>query len=151
MSAKHSQPRRGFTLIEMLVVLAIIATLASVVGPAVFRNTGDAKIQAARSQIETLGLALEAYRLDNDDYPSGEQGLGSLWERPTAGEPPHNWRGPYIRRVIPNDPWGRPYLYIAPGHQNVATFDLYSFGRDGKVGGEGEDADITSWGGEVRR
>jgi general secretion pathway protein G len=135
----------------MLVVLAIIATLASVVGPAVFRNTGDAKIQAARSQIETLGLALEAYRLDNDEYPTAEQGLGSLWEQPTVGDAPKNWRGPYVRRVIPNDPWGRPYVYIVPGRQNVATFDLYSLGRDGKIGGVGEDGDVTSWGSEVRQ
>jgi general secretion pathway protein G len=141
----------GFTLIEMLVVLAIIATLASVVGPAIFRNAGDAKVQAARSQIETLGLALDAYRIDNDVYPTAAQGLGGLWERPVAGDPPRNWRGPYLRRRVPDDPWGRPYLYAAPGQENPTSYDLYSLGRDGKPGGTSEDADITSWGGEVRQ
>lgn len=150
MSVRRKGPRDGFTLIEMLVVLAIIATLAGVVAPSIFRNAGEAKIQAARSQIETLGLALDAYRLDSDSYPSGDQGLGALWERPTNGEPPRNWRGPYLRRQVPDDPWGRPYVYTSPGRQNSATYDLYSLGKDGKPGGTGEDADITSWGGEVR-
>jgi general secretion pathway protein G len=141
----------GFTLIEMLVVLAIIATLASVVGPAVFRNAGDAKVQAARSQIETLGLALDAYRIDNNVYPTVAQGLGALWERPVAGDPPRNWRGPYLRRRVPDDPWGRSYLYTAPGLENPTSYDLYSLGRDGKPGGTNEDADVTSWGGDVRQ
>jgi general secretion pathway protein G len=143
--------RAGFTLIEMLVVLAIIATLASVVGPSIFRNAGDAKVQAARSQVETLGLALEAYRLDNDSYPAEEQGLAALWERPTSGALPRNWRGPYLRRAVPTDPWGQPYTYESPGRVNAATYDLYSLGRDRKPGGGGEDADVTSWGGEVRQ
>ena len=134
----------------MLVVLAIIATLAAVVAPAIFRNAGDAKIQAARSQIETFGLALDAYRLDSDTYPSSDQSLGALWEKPTSGELPRNWRGPYLRRRVPDDPWGRPYIYAAPGKQNPTTYDLYTLGRDGKRGGAGEDADITSWGGDVQ-
>jgi general secretion pathway protein G len=149
-SVKRRGSHDGFTLIEMLVVLAIIATLAGVVAPAIFRNAGDAKIQAARSQVETLGLALEAYRLDNDSYPSSDQGLGALWDKPTTGEPPRNWRGPYLRRQVPGDPWGRPYVYASPGKQNPTTYDLYSLGRDGKASGAGEDGDITSWGGGVR-
>jgi len=141
------QPRRrGFTLIELLVVIAIIATLAAVVAPQVFRNVGDAKVSAAKSQIEMLALALDSYRLDNDAYPSSEQGLAALQSVAVVGEIPRNWRGPYLRKPIGNDPWGRPYLYVSPGRASRATYDLYSLGRDGRVGGQGEDADITSWG-----
>lgn len=157
MSRSSRPPRRGtvaapsgFTLLELLVVLAIIATLATVVGPELFRNAGDAKVQAARSQIEMLGLALDAYRLDNDRYPSTEQGLAALREPPHAGEAPGNWRGPYLRRLVPDDPWGRAYVYAAPGRANVDGYDLYSLGRDGRTAGDGEDADLTSWGGPVR-
>ena len=143
--------RRGFTLLELLVVLAIIATLVAVVAPAIFRNVGDAKTDAAKSQIEILTLALDAYRLDNDSYPTSEQGLAALRVRPTAGASPHNWRGPYLRKDAPPDPWGRPYLYVAPGVENPTSYDLYTLGRDGKPGGSDEDADITSWGGPVHQ
>lgn len=143
--------RVGFTLIEILVVLAIIATLAALVGPSVFRNVGDSRAQAARSQVELFALALEQYRLDNHIYPTTEQGLSALRTMPVTGEPPRSWRGPYLRRVVPNDPWARPYVYAAPGRDNPDTYDLYSLGRDGRAGGEGEDADITSWGGTVRQ
>jgi general secretion pathway protein G len=145
-----SRGRGGFTLIEILVVLAIIATLAALVGPSVFRNVGDSRTQAARSQLELFALALEQYRLDNHVYPATEQGLAALRTMPTTGEPPRNWRGPYLRRVVPDDPWGRAYLYEAPGRENPETYDLSSLGRDGRRGGEGEDADVTSWGGAVR-
>jgi general secretion pathway protein G len=141
--------RGGFTLIELLVVIAIIATLAAVVAPSIFRNVGDAKVSAAKSQIELLALALNSYRLDNDAFPSTDQGLEALRTPPTTGEPPRNWRGPYLSRVVPVDPWGRPYLYTSPGHVNAQSFDLYSLGRDGREGGEGDDADVTSWGGPV--
>lgn len=140
---------RGFTLIELLVTIAIIAVLAAVVAPAVFRNVGDAKATAARSQVDILSLALDAYRLDNDVHPTTDQGLAALRTMPTVGELPRNWRGPYLRRTVPSDPWGAAYAYLSPGRANPATFDLYSLGRDGKPGGEGEDADITSWGGPV--
>lgn len=141
--------RRAFTLIELLVVIAIIATLAAVVAPQVFRNVGDAKQSAAKSQIEIFALALDAYRLDNDQYPSSDQGLAALRIAPTTGDLPRNWRGPYLRKTVPLDPWGRAYVYVAPGKANPGTYDLYSLGRDGKVGGDGEDGDITSWGGAV--
>jgi general secretion pathway protein G len=141
--------RGGFTLIELLVVIAIIATLAAVVAPSIFRNVGDAKTSAARSQIELLALALNSYRLDNDVFPSTEQGLEALRTPPSTGDPPRNWKGPYLSRVVPLDPWGRLYEYVSPGHANPQSFDLYSLGRDGREGGEGEDADITSWGGAV--
>ncbi len=142
--------RKAFTLIELIVVIAIIATLAAVVAPAVFRNVGDAKVGAAKSQIEVFALALNAYRLDNDNFPTNEQGLEALRTAPTTGDPPRNWRGPYLSRVVPLDPWGRPYIYIAPGKANPQSFDLYTLGRDGKPGGDGEDVDITSWGGPVQ-
>jgi general secretion pathway protein G len=130
----------------MLVVLAIIAVLAAVVGPEIFRNVGDANAGAARSQIEMLGLALDQYRLDNHAYPGTEQGLQALRVAPTAGEAPRAWRGPYLRRAVPADPWGRPYVYVAPGRANPQGYDLYTLGRDGREGGTGEDADVTSWG-----
>jgi len=141
--------RVGFTLIELIVVIAIIATLAAVVAPAIFQNVGDAKTNAAKSQIEMLGLALNSYRLDNDAFPSAGQGLEALRTMPTSGEIPKNWRGPYLTRVLGNDPWGRPYVYKSPGIANPKSYDLYSLGKDGKVGGTDEDADITSWGGPV--
>jgi general secretion pathway protein G len=151
---RYFLPRRlrvsfGFTLIELLVVIAIIATLAAVVAPAIFRNVGDAKVDAAKSQIEIFALALDSYRLDNDVFPNSSQGLDALRVLPTAGEPPRNWRGPYLRKGVPRDPWGRPYLYVAPGKENPTSYDVYTLGRDGAIGGDGEDADITSWGGSV--
>ena len=146
----HSEPmRRGFTLIELLVVIAIIATLAAVIAPAVFRNVGDSKTTAARSQIELFAMALGSYRLDNDVFPTTEQGLSSLRTPPTTGELPRRWRGPYLSKVVAPDPWGRPWLYVSPGRANPESFDLYTLGRDGRVGGQDEDADVTSWGGAV--
>ena len=137
---------RGFTLIEILVVITVIAILASLVTPMVFRNVGDAKVSAAKAQVEILGLALDAYRLDNDYYPSTAQGLEALRRLP-AGEPAaRNWRGPYLRKAVPLDPYGRPYVYRSPGEVNAESYDLVSLGRDGQPGGTGEDADITSWG-----
>jgi general secretion pathway protein G len=138
--------RDGFTLIEILVVITVIAILASLVTPMVFRNVGDAKTSAARAQVEILGLALDAYRLDNDYYPSTAQGLEALRQLP-AGEPAaRNWRGPYLKKLVPPDPYGRPYVYRSPGEANPESYDLLSLGRDGEPGGVGEDADITSWG-----
>jgi general secretion pathway protein G len=142
----RDRARAGFTLIEMLVIIAIIAILAAVVAPEVFRNVSDANTSAARSQIEILATALDTYRLDNHAYPTTEQGLAALRTEPTTGERPPRWRGPYLRRAIPEDPWGRPYVYVSPGRVNPHSYDLYSLGRDGREGGEGEDADITSWG-----
>lgn len=142
-------PARGFTLIELLVVIVIIAVLAGVVAPAVLRNVGDAKTGTAKSQVELLSLALNQYRLDNDGYPTTEQGLTVLRTAPT-GDAARTWRGPYLQRVVPIDPWGRPYVYVSPGRsEQAASFELYTLGRDGQPGGTGEDADVTSWGGPV--
>lgn len=147
--ARTARCQRGFTLIEMLVVIAIIATLAAIVAPNVFRNVGDAQSTAAKTQIAMLGLALDGYRLDNNVYPSDDQGLSALQAHPATGEAPTNWRGPYLQRALPVDPWGRPYLYRSPGRADPRRYDLYTLGRDGQIGGADEDADVTSWGGPV--
>ena len=136
--------RSGFTLIEILVVIAVISVLAALVAPNVFRHVGSAKDAAARSQIEMLGAALDAYRLDNGRYPTSAQGLAALWEPPAAEPRPTNWRGPYLRKAVPNDPFGNPYVYLSPGAVNVRSYDLISLGADGEVGGEGDDADISN-------
>ena len=136
--------RAGFTLIEILVVIVVIAILATLVAPNVFQHVGAAKSATAKSQIEMLSAALDAYRLDNGSYPTSQQGLAALWEKPTI-DPPANWRSPYLRKPVPLDPWQRPYLYVAPGEQNKSGYDLLSLGADGKIGGTGEDEDIVSW------
>ena len=136
--------RSGFTLIEILVVIVVIAILATLVAPNIFQNVGNAKQATARSQIEMLGAALDAYRLDNGSYPTTQQGLAALWEKPTI-DPPPNWRSPYLRKAVPLDPWNRPYVYVFPGEQNPNGYDLISYGFDGVPGGEGENADILSW------
>jgi general secretion pathway protein G len=137
--------RPGFTLIEILVVIAVISLLAALVAPNVFRHVGTAKDAAARSQIEMLGAALDAYRLDNGRYPTTPQGLAALWAEPTAEPRPTNWRGPYLRKAVPLDPWRNPYVFLSPGEMNPRGYDLLSLGGDGQLGGEGEDADISSW------
>lgn len=137
--------RVGFTLIEVLVVIAVIAMLAALVAPNVFQHLGTAKDATARSQIELLGAALDAYRLDNGRYPTTEQGLDALQVQPAIQPLPGNWRGPYLRRDVPLDPWGMPFVYLSPGEVNLRGYDLFSLGADGEVGGEGEDADVVSW------
>jgi general secretion pathway protein G len=136
--------RRGFTLIEILVVIVVIAILATLVAPNVFQHVGTAKATTAKSQIEMMSSALDAYRLDTGAYPNTAQGLAALQELPTI-DPPTNWRGPYLRKAVPLDPWGRAYVFVSPGENNTKGFDLLSYGADGKLGGEGEDADVVSW------
>jgi general secretion pathway protein G len=137
--------RRGFTLIELLVVIVVLGVLASLVAPNIFRHVGTAKEVTARAQIEMLGAALDAYRLDTGRYPSTEQGLAALWQQPTADARSDNWRGPYLRKPVPLDPWGNAYVYRAPGTSSGTGYDLLSTGADGRGGGTGEDADILSW------
>lgn len=131
---------RGFTLLELLVVVAIIALLVGYVAPRYFSQVGKSEVSLARAQIDSLEKALDQYRLDTGHYPSTEQGLAALQTRP-ANEP--KWSGPYMRKAVPPDPWGQPYRYQSPGSHG--EFDLYSYGKDGQSGGEGEAADIGNW------
>jgi len=129
--------QHGFTLLELLVVIVIIGLLAGYVAPRYFSQVGRSEVQVARAQIESLEKALDQFRLDTRHYPSAEQGLEALVNRP-ANEP--NWSGPYLKKAVPADPWGHAYVYRVPGEKS--EFQLYSLGRDGKMGGSGEDADI---------
>lgn len=141
----RSPASRGFTLIEILVVIVVLGLLAALVGPRIVGRVSEARTTTARTQIELLGVALDNYRLDTGSYPSTTQGLAALHHVPTVDPVPVNWRGPYLRKAVPLDPWGRPYLYRSPGEHNPTSFDLSTLGRDGRPGGEGEDADITNW------
>jgi general secretion pathway protein G len=120
------KPNRGFTLLELLVVIVIIGMLAGYVAPRYFSHVGKSEIQVARAQIDALEKALDTYRLDNRRYPNAEEGLAAI--------------GPYLKKAVPNDPWGRPYVYRTPGQRG--EYEVFSYGRDGKAGGSGEDADI---------
>lgn len=133
----------GFTLIEVLVVVVIIAVLATLVAPNIFQHVGEARRTTAMAQIEMLGAALDAYRLDIGSYPTTTQGLGALWEQPSTAAT--RWRGPYLRRAIPLDPWGNPYVYRSPGERESRPYELISFGADGRAGGNGDAEDLTSW------
>jgi len=136
--------RRGFTLLELVVVMVILALLAGAVTLMVVRRVGEARTERARLDVENFGNALEHYRLDNQDYPSGDQGLEALVTRPSTPPEPPNWTARYIKSV-PNDPWGRAYHYKYPGTVNQEGYDLWSWGKDGKEGGVGEDADVNNW------
>jgi len=133
--------RRGFTLIELLVVLVIIGVLAALIVPNVLDRTDDARVTAARTDIGNLMQALKLYKLDNQRYPSAEQGLESLVRKPSTGTVPANWR-PYLDK-LPTDPWGKAYQYVNPGVKG--EIDVFSFGADGQAGGEAKNADIGSW------
>ncbi len=137
---KSPNSYRGFTLLELLVVMVIIGLLASYVGPKFFSQIGKSEVKAARAQIDALEKALDQYRLDLGRYPTTEQGLAVLMERP-AGE--QKWSGPYLKKAVPNDPWGRPYVYRQPGEHG--EYDLLSLGKDGQPGGTGEAEDINNW------
>ena len=132
--------RGGFTLLELLVAMVIIGLLASIVAPQYFSQIGKSSTKVARAQIESFGQALDQYRLDVGRYPSTEQGLAALQ---TAPPNTAQWRGPYLKRDVPNDPWGRPYQDRHPGQHG--EFDLESLGADGQPGGDGEAADVHSW------
>ncbi|ADE12061.1 type II secretion system major pseudopilin GspG [Sideroxydans lithotrophicus] len=128
----------GFTLLELLVVMVIIGLLAGYVGPKYFAQIGKSEIKVAKSQMVALEKALDQYRLDTGHYPTSEQGLSALNAAP-PNEP--KWDGPYLKKAVPPDPWGNPYLYMIPS-EHGGEFDLYSYGKDGQPGGEGEAADI---------
>ena len=135
------RPARGFTLIELMVVLAIIGVLAALIVPNVIGRADDARVTAARTDVGNLMQALKLYKLDNLRYPTPEQGLQALVARPSTEPVPANWKA-YLDK-LPNDPWGRPYQYMNPGIKGEV--DVLSFGADGKSGGEGNNADIGSW------
>jgi len=131
---------KGFTLLELLVVMVIIGLLAAYVGPKYFEQIGKSETKTARAQVDALGKALDQYRIDVGQYPSSEQGLLALNKNP-GNEP--KWEGPYLKKSVPNDPWGKPYLYKSPGEHG--DYDLYSLGKDGQLGGAKESEDVLSW------
>ncbi len=137
----HRRQLRGFTLIELMVVLVIIGVLAALIVPNVLDRADDARVTAARTDIGQTMQALKLYKLDNQRYPTADQGLQALVAKPAAGPIPPNWKS-YLEK-LPNDPWGRPYLYANPGVKG--EIDVFSYGADGQAGGEGKDADIGSW------
>ncbi len=130
----------GFTLLELLVVLVIIGLLAGYVGPKYFAQIGKSESKLARAQINALGKALDQFRLDNGHYPRTEEGLAALNARPSNEA---KWDGPYLSKAVPADPWGNPYVFVMPGE--YGEYDLLSYGKDGKPGGDGDNADVTNW------
>jgi general secretion pathway protein G len=135
----RAKDQRAFTLVELLVVMAIIALLAALVGPKLFPKLGKGKQSAAKAQIELIGQALDQFRLDAGRYPTTQEGLNALMVNPGVT----GWEGPYLKKALPPDPWGKPYQYACPGTHG--EYDLFSYGRDGNPGGDGEDKDVTSW------
>ena len=135
----HSTHRKsgGFTLLELLVVIVIIGLLAGYVAPRYFSQVGRSEVQVAKAQIESIEKALDQYRLDMRRYPNAEEGLQALIAKPADAQA---WSGPYLKKAVPLDPWGRAYVYRTPGQKG--EFELISYGRDGRPGGTGEDADI---------
>lgn len=139
-SQGNRQRSKGFTLLELLVVMVIIGLLASIVAPQYFSQIGKSNAKVARAQIQSVGQALDQYRLDVGRYPSSEESLLALRQAP-ANSP--KWQGPYLKQDLPADPWGNAYQYKSPGQNG--EYDLWSLGSDGQAGGEGEAADVTSW------
>ena len=137
---EFASSNRGFTLLELLVVIVIIGLLASLVAPKYFNQIGKSNIKIAKAQIDALEKALDQYRLDVGSYPSTETGLAALTSKPQTLD---RWQGPYLKKPAPPDPWGHAYQYKSPGDHG--DYDLFSFGADGQAGGSGEAADVTSW------
>jgi general secretion pathway protein G len=133
------QAARGFTLVELLLVLVILAVLASVVVPKLTKRSEQARVAAAATDIASISTALDAFEVDTGRYPSSDEGIKGLMEQPSNAK---DWKGPYLKRLVLNDPWGHPYVYRAPGQHNASGYDLYSFGPDGQEGGED---DIDNW------
>lgn len=140
MQHQRRNSERGFTLLELLVVMVIIGLLAGYVGPKYFAQVGKSEVKTAKAQIVSLEQALDQYRLDVGHYPTTEQGLSALFVKP--GDEP-KWNGPYLKKETPPDPWGKPYIYKQPGEHGEV--DLVSYGKDGQPGGSDNAADITNW------
>lgn len=138
--SKQMRNNSGFTLVELLVVMIIIGLLAALVGPRFIRQEEKAKVKAAQAQIELLSTALDTFRLDVGRYPTTQEGLEALRTQPGGVE---RWDGPYLKKDVPADPWGKPYVYKSPGDHG--PFDILSYGADGTAGGDGDNRDITSW------
>jgi len=146
MQTRRRSTQAGFTLIEMMVVMVIIGLLMALVGPRFIRQEEKAKLKACRAQIELLGTALDTFRLDVGRYPTAQEGLAALQQRPFGLD---RWDGPYLKKGnVPKDPWDRPYYYRAPG-EGGRPYDLLSYGADGAPGGDGDNKDITSWDGDT--
>lgn len=131
---------KGFTLLELLVVMVIIGLLAGYVGPKYFEQIGKSETKTARAQLDSLGKALDQYRIDTGAYPTTEQGLAALNKAPSNIP---KWSGPYLKKSVPNDPWDKPYQYLSPGEHG--DYDLYSLGKDGQLGGSKEAEDVVNW------
>jgi len=140
-SMNQYRAQRGFTLLELLVVLVILGLLAAVAGPQVMKHVGGAKSSTAKLQIEEFGAALDMFKLEVGRYPNSQEGLQALSEAPSGAT---NWNGPYLKKkTVPKDPWGNDYHFESPGQHGV--FDIYSYGADNREGGEGEDKDVLNW------
>ncbi|MBI3920308.1 MAG: type II secretion system major pseudopilin GspG [Armatimonadetes bacterium] len=137
--------QQGLTLIELLAVMVILVMLAGIVTTSVVKRVEEGRRAKAIADISSLESALEQYHLHAGSYPTTQQGLEALREKPTTSPVPDQWNGPYLTKKIPADPWGRDYVYVYPGKNNTEGCDLYSYGRDGREGGEGKDADLTNW------
>ncbi len=143
MTMKQANRSRGFTLIEIMVVMVILGLLVALVAPNIMGRGDEARVTAAEAQLRNISSALDLYRLDNSHYPSTEQGLEALVEKPTGSPEPSNWNPEGYMNAIPKDPWGNDYQYVQPGSEG--PYDLYSYGADGREGGEGVNADISVW------
>jgi general secretion pathway protein G len=143
---KIDNQQAGLTSTQLLVVVVVIAIVAAVIlAPRILGQAGKALQAKAAEEIETIGIALDTYAKDQGDYPSTEQGLAALWEKPEKPPLPPNWKAPYLKVPITKDPWGHEYIYIRPGIHNQYGYDLISFGSDGREGGTGEAEDVVSW------
>lgn len=143
MPDKVNRRQQGFTLIEILVVLVILGLLVSIVAPNIMSRTDEARAQKVFADFSAIGTALNMYRLDNFNYPTSEQGLQALVERPNIDPVPRNWKNDGYLESLPRDPWGKPYLYLSPGQNG--QFDIFSYGADGVRGGEDQNTDYGNW------
>ncbi|MGQ9610827.1 MAG: type II secretion system major pseudopilin GspG [bacterium] len=141
----YSNRISGFTLVHLLIIIVVVVALAGVAAPRLLKQQEKARRTNAANDIDTLGLSLDIYASHNGTYPSTEQGLKALWEKPIIQPIPTKWQGPYLEKPILKDPWGNDYVYIYPGRHNKHDYDLVSYGKDGVVGGKGDNEDIANW------